>query len=83
MTSTPYETLSAACAKIRSRDNRRAVDLIIVEAYDNANYTVYVEKAASEDRWAEIFAGSIGSLLANGEYNANVVKFFAARGISY
>lgn len=78
-----YDALLADCAKLRSRDNRRAIDLIIDEAMDNANYTVDVEKAAGREDWDRIFAGTIGSLLASGDYNANVRKFFTARGINY
>jgi hypothetical protein len=76
-----YDALLADCAKLRSRDNRRAIDLIIDSACDNANYTIDVEKAAPAEQWDSLFVGSIGGLLAGGDYNTNVVKFFAARGI--
>jgi len=50
---------------------------------DNANYTIDVEKAAGREDWDRIFAGTIGSLLASGDYNTNVRKFFTSRGINY
>lgn len=78
-----YDALLADCAKLSSRDNRRAIDLIIDEAMDNANYTIDVEKAAPREDWDRLFVGTIASLLACGDYNANVRKFFAARGISF
>lgn len=78
-----YDSLLADCAKLRSRDNRRAIDLIIDSACDNANYTIDVEKAAPAEDWDRLFVGSIGNLLAFNEYNANVRKFFTSRGISY
>jgi len=78
-----YEALTAACERIRSSANRCWVRHVIDEAAENASFTIEVEKAAPAEQWDSLFVGSIGCLLAGGEYNANVVKFFAARGISY
>ena len=78
-----YYALLAGCEKVKSPANRKAIDLIIDEACDNANYTIYTEKAAELDEWDGLFVRSIATLLACGDHNANVRKFFVARGINY
>lgn len=78
-----YDELNAACERLRSSANRCWVGNIIAEAADNASFTIEVEKAAPAEDWDRLFVGSIATMLACGDYNANVCKFFAARGISY
>lgn len=78
-----YDALLAGCESLKSSANRCWVNYVIEEAAENASFTIEVEKAATPEDWDRLFVGSIGSLLASGDYSKPVVKFFAARGISF
>lgn len=77
-----YDALNADAAKIKSRDNRMAVDAIIDSARINANDTVRDERLPLSD-WDYMFTATIGSQLSSGQYNRHVVAFFTTRGITF
>ncbi len=77
-----YDAFNAMASKIKSRDNRRAVDAIIDSARINANDTVRDEHLPLTE-WDRMFTATIGGILADGGHNHQVVKFFTTRGITY
>ena len=77
-----YTDLNNACAKIKSRDNRWAVDAIIDSARINANDTISDDKRPESD-WDYFFKATLASILSDGGHNRHVVAFFTTRGISY
>lgn len=76
-----YEDLMDASNRVRNYDNKMAIMQIVWEAADNASDTVNIEKAAPAEDWDRLFVGTIGVLLASGEYNKQVIQFFAKRGV--
>ena len=78
-----HDALKAGCERVRSSANRCWINHIIDEAAANADLTINVEKAAPAEDWDRLFTGSIGVLLAYGDYNRHVKSFFTTRGISY
>jgi hypothetical protein len=77
-----YTALLAACDKIKSRDNRLAVDNIIDSARINANDTIRDERLPLSD-WDSMFTSTLASILSDGGHNRHVVAFFTTCGISY
>lgn len=77
-----YDSLNADAAKIKSRDNRLAVDTIIDSARINANDTVRDEHMPLS-AWDGMFTATLGSILSDGGHNRHVVAFFTARGITF
>jgi len=77
-----YNAFNSAASKIKSRDNRLAVDEIIDSARINANDTIRDERLPLSD-WDHMFTATIGSILSEGRHNRHVVAFFTSRGISY
>lgn len=77
-----YTALLADCSKIKSRDNRRAVDEILDSARINANDTVRDEHLP-ESEWDRRFVGTLEGILADGGHTHHVVAFFTARGITF
>jgi len=80
---TKYDALTAAAKKITSAANRYTILDLIGSGHDNANATIYDEKAQPASEWDNMFTGSIGALLSTGEYNRHVVSFFTTRGITF
>lgn len=79
-----YDTLLAAAPKRVTRfDIADQIDEVLDSARINANDTIYIEKAAPESEWNLIFKGTIESILAFGDYSAEVKAWFAAQGIRY
>ena len=77
-----YDTLNADAAKIKSRDNRLAVDAIIDSARINANDTVRDERM-DLSAWDGMFTATLASILSEGGHNRHVVAFFTTRGITF
>lgn len=77
-----YDALNTDAAKIKSRDNRLAVDAIIDSARINANDTVRDEHLPLSD-WDNMFTNTLASILSDGGHNRHVVAFFTTRGITF
>jgi hypothetical protein len=77
-----YDAFNADAAKIKSRDNRLAVDAIIDSARINANDTVRDEHLALSE-WDRVFTGTLEGILADGGHNRHVIAFFTTRGITF
>ena len=77
-----YAAFNAMASKIKSRDNRLAVDAIIDSARINANDTVRDEHLP-ESAWDGMFTATLASILSEGGHNRHVVGFFTTRGISF
>lgn len=77
-----YDALNADASKIKSRDNRLAVDAIIDSARINANDTVRDEHMPMSD-WDHMFTATLASILSDGGHNRHVVAFFTTRGIRF
>ena len=77
-----YTGLLTACDKIKSRDNRNAVDNIIDSARINANDTIRDERLPLSD-WDNMFTSTLASILSDGGHNRHVVAFFTTRGITF
>lgn len=77
-----YDALNADASKIKSRDNRNAVDAIIDSARINANDTVRDEHLPLSD-WDNMFTNTLASILSDAGHNRHVVAFFTTRGITF
>jgi len=77
-----YDAFNAMASKIKSRDNRLAVDAIIDSARINANDTIRDEKLPLSD-WDRMFTATLAGILSDGGHNRHVVQFFVSRGIAF
>lgn len=77
-----YDALNADASKIKSRDNRNAVDAIIDSARINANDTVRDERLPLS-AWDNMFTNTLASILSDAGHNRHVVAFFTTRGITF
>lgn len=69
-----------ACS-IKGMVFRHAVEDLIGSAVVNANDTIYVEKSLPEDRFEEVFLGSLQGLLSERGVPTRITNWFARRGI--
>lgn len=76
-----YKVLSADAARLKTKALRDTAENLIESGRVNADETVHVEKAATEEQWDTIFEGSIGSLLSTGEYGRPALNWFNKRSI--
>jgi hypothetical protein len=63
-------------------DSRVQVEIVLCNAMDNARDAIVLEKSAADDQWLDLFKRSIETLLACGDVPANVIAWFARRGIA-
>jgi uncharacterized protein (DUF1778 family) len=63
-------------------DSRVQVEIVLCGAMDNARDTIVLQKAAADDQWLSLFKGSMETILACGDVPANVIAWFARRGIA-
>lgn len=77
-----YNSLNADAAKIKSLDNRHAVDAIIDSARINANDTIRDEHMPLS-AWDGMFTNTLASILSDGGHNRHVVAFFTSREIKF
>lgn len=78
-----HATLTRDANRIRSMQNRHAVQRIIAEAADNALATKQENPGDATLSLDSLFVRSIQFLLASGKYNRHVDAFFARRGIEF
>ena len=57
-------------------------DQFTAGAEDNAQFTIYIEKSATEDQYTELCVGSLEGLLADSDDTA-AHAFFRAHGIRF
>ena len=54
---------------------------LIASGIDNAYTTIVTERAAQAEEFGRLFRGTIGGMLASGEYRPETVAFFDRHGI--